>query len=342
MYKYYVSKNQKISPSTLLLTLRKDTATKPLLFQSGQYAAISFKRHGRPTPTRCFSIVNSPTDEDVLQCSIRTKGRFTRALTELSEGEEVNVRGSFGGFIFNPQRDLNMVLIAGGIGIAPFMSMMQYASDKGLKNNITLLYSNSNQDDVPFVKQLENLEQRNPYLKVVYTISRGPTDKLSDYDVRNGRISLKMLEETLGEKLDNKNYFICGPTSFMNEAVRILKSEEIPDNKIFTEAFSQGTNNPNGKTKGLPFAIYVLCAIGLTFASVAVMWGDLISNAQPAKSTGTTNFNPSCQTSIRQEDLDELVNGTAKAQTNCTTTPTPTNTSAKTCTTTQSGVTTCL
>jgi len=66
MHKFYVSGNQPLTPTTLLLTLKKDPSTKPFSFQPGQYASLSFKKRGRPTPTRCFSIVNSPTDQSVL------------------------------------------------------------------------------------------------------------------------------------------------------------------------------------------------------------------------------------------------------------------------------------
>ncbi|MEI7683275.1 MAG: FAD-dependent oxidoreductase [Candidatus Saccharibacteria bacterium] len=115
MHKYFVTQNKHITPTTLLLSLKKRSNTKPFLFQPGQYAAISFKHHHRPTTTRCFSIVSSPTEMDILQFSARSNGRFTKALNDLTVGDEVTVRGSFGAFVFDPARDKDAVLIAGGI-----------------------------------------------------------------------------------------------------------------------------------------------------------------------------------------------------------------------------------
>jgi ferredoxin-NADP reductase len=141
MYKYYVENSEKITPTTLLLTLKRYPSTRNFAFQPGQYAAISFKHNGRPTPARCFSIANSPTDDDVVQFSIRLKGRFTKALLDLKEGDRVNVRGPFGAFVLDADRDEDVVMIAGGIGIAPFMGMIQYASAVELSNKMKLIYS---------------------------------------------------------------------------------------------------------------------------------------------------------------------------------------------------------
>lgn len=374
MHKYVVSNNRLITPSTLLLSLKKDPASKPFSFQPGQYAAISFKRHGRPTPARCFSIVSSPTDQDILQFSMRTKGHFTKALASVVEGDEVIVRGAFGGFVFDATRDTEAVLLAGGIGITPFMSMIQYATATHLPNDLTLVFSCQTQDDVPFAEELKVLEKSNPHFKTVFVIGEGQTDKFAGQAVASGHITPEIIDYAVVSTYSNKSFFICGPPPFMNAMTKVLKTKGVPANRIMTEAFSQGPNRQTGKIRSWPLNVYALGAVGIALSSFAIMVGDLLDTLPPSSFIGPTAVAASTLASSRQTNLDQLVNAlsvlpitapatiavNAAMQQSNTPTNTPTNTPnivikptpvantppyvapAPKCTTTQSGVTTCV
>ncbi len=388
MHKYFVESNEWLTPSTLLITLNKDPEeTRLFSFQPGQYAAISFKRRGRPTPARCFSIVSSPTDQSKLQFSMRSRGHFTKALSNIKEGDEVSVRGPFGGFVLDVQRDTDAVLLAGGIGITPFISMIRYVTDVGHTNNITLVYSSQNQDDVPFVRELMELEKQNPHFKVIFVISDGDTSKLAGAKVVLGRISPEIIDDVSSNNNEKINYFLCGPPPFMKGMSKVLKDKGVSNDRIMTEAFSQGPNKQTGKIRSWPFNIYVLGALGVVIGSSVVMLSDLLKTLPPSSVLGSANKNKlTSPTNSRQTDLDKLVNdlpdlantnpatdaaskamsqadinttpATQPAKTN-TTTPSKTPTVAKPapttttpapkpapptpkCTTSQSGVTTCL
>jgi ferredoxin-NADP reductase len=74
MHKYLVVGNQRISPTAFQITLKAENPRKRFAFKAGQYAAINFYlngRNGRPTPSRCFSIVSSPDEADSLQFAMR-------------------------------------------------------------------------------------------------------------------------------------------------------------------------------------------------------------------------------------------------------------------------------
>ena len=355
MYKYTVIGNQKLTPSVLLLTLKRDPKTKPFLFKPGQYTAISFKRNGRPTPVRCFSIVNSPTDRDMIQCSIRKKGRFTEALTELNPGDKVKVVGAFGGFIFDYEYDNDIVLIAGGIGIAPFMSMIQYATNTNLSNRITLIYGVKNQNDVPFFEQLKELEKINQRFKMSFAVGSGSVDRFTGSKVHIGRITPDIINQVVRGSYINRKFFICGPSQFMQVMTKSLRDKGVYDDDIMTEDFGQGKNPQSVGRRNLPSNIYKIGAVGLVLASLTVMIGDLVANLPVfSASQPTTKVNPLGSSSQRQDDLDELIksgpnqnntstntNANASNTSNQTTTTTNPTTAPK-CTTTQSGVTTCV
>jgi len=394
MYRFYVTGNEQLTATTLLLTLKKAPEQKPFSFQSGQYATISFKVNGRPTPSRNFSIVNSSTDQGILQFSIRVNGRFTTALNKLQIGEEVKVRGPFGTFVFDKERDKDTVFIAGGIGIAPFMSMIRYATITKLPNKISLLYGCKTQDDIPFINQIKQFEQQNPNFKSLFSISSRTSDKLIGLNVNNGSVTPEIIDQVVNNSYEGKTFLICGHPHFMDAMAKNLINRGVPADYIMTEAFSQGTKHQKGKIFSWPLNVYTLGAVGLAATSFMVMVSDLVKTLPAATSLDLSNTaDPLSTGNSRQSDLDELVNGlpavnsknpasdavvnnakqstasnttpaqstnTGTSTTPIVVTPTPTPTPAPTqtptptpaptpapkpvpvCTTTQSGVTTCV
>ena len=370
MYKYIVSDNQRLTASTLLLTVKKTSKTKPFSFRPGQYATINFKRNGRFTPARCFSIANSPLEKDILQFSIRIRGSYTNRMTELKVGDEVQIRGPFGSFVFDEDRDKDLVLMAGGMGIAPLISIVHYASNIGISNKINLIYSCKDQDDVPFVEQLTDLSKTNQNFKITYAISDGPIDKFSNFNASSGRITPEIIWQTINGEYFKKSFFICGPPSFMKAMTKILLDKGVPASNIRTETFSQGANRQTGKLRSWPNNIYALGAIGVVLASLVITVKDLLNTLPTAAySTSSSLVDSTYSTNSRQTELDKLVNGlpsvnnpapatdaangtgqpsSSKSSTTTNpvtvTKPTPVTTttpSTPKCTTTQSGNTTC-
>ncbi|PIZ62717.1 hypothetical protein COY17_01910 [Candidatus Saccharibacteria bacterium CG_4_10_14_0_2_um_filter_52_9] len=361
MHTYSVTNNQQLTPTTLLVTLKNTEPSRPFDFQPGQYAAISFFRRRRPTAARCFSIVSSPTNPDILQFSMRTKGRFTRALAGAQPGDVVKVRGPFGGFVFDPASEPEVVLLAGGIGITPFMSMIRYAAATRLANRVTLLFSCASQDDVPFGDELRELERQNSNFRAVFVISQEPVDKLAGERVASGRINADIIAKASAGLVRRPTYFICGPQPFMRAMNKLLHAQGVDGHRVMTEAFSQGPNHQTGKIRSWPFNIYFLGAASLAIGSFVVMVADLLKTLPATSASATNNVTASSLTNSRQADLDSLVNSlpetantapssaaavaTASQPTTTTvstsTAPKPTPVAAPRCTTTASGVTTC-
>lgn len=310
MYKFVVENSELITPTTIQLTARRaDSEPRLFSYQPGQYAAIGFKKHFRPTAARCFSLASSPTNQSHIQFGIRIKGKFTKALLSLNPGDELDVRGPFGGFVFDAERDKEAVLLAGGIGISPLLGMARFATDTQLPNPITLLYSCHSADDLPFAPDIYALEKQNRNFNAYYAIGKGLPKKHSHPRVHVGRISTELIDKAVGQNWQNKTFFICGPTPFMKAMVDILKSSGVPQKQIMTEAFGQGSTRQTGTIRSWPFNIYALSAAGLAAGSFAVMTSDLLK-ILPSESVLDPNH-PSRMTKLtnsRQADLDALVN----------------------------------
>jgi ferredoxin-NADP reductase len=276
MYTYKVHDNSLLTPTVRLLTLVCDKGSDPLLHQPGQYAAISLHDRWRPTATRCFSIASSPTQIRTLQFSIRVQGSYTAALERLEQGDKVAVRGPFGRFVFDEQEDHDLVMFAGGIGVAPFMSMVRYATDMRLTNKLHLVYSCRSQEDIPFFDALLALKAHNPQLRITWVIGGGATDRLGGMRVLSG-----MLDDTnvyqLGLRTDAQTYMVCGPPPYMNAIRGLLLRAGASSDNILTEAFSQGSSRQTDRMLYWPVNAYALAGLTFMFTGAFVAASDLIS-----------------------------------------------------------------
>lgn len=308
MNTYIVEESKKITPSTLLLTLKRDDFERPLAFQPGQYAAINYEKHGKLSTVRCFSIVSSPTDQHILQFSMRVRGRYTTALSKLKEGDVVEVSGPFGGFVIDTTIDQKAVFLAGGIGITPFMSMLRYLSALKAANEVTLLYSCASQDDVPFKDELLAIQDDHPNLKVKFIVGNGPTDKLPAAQSATGRITAEILDSVTAHNYQDRRFFICGPPVFMDSMSNLLIKQGTPKPHILTEAFTQSSPKQTSILRSWPANAYALGAIGLALGSLVIMMSDLLRALPPTTTLRPTKTAPYIITNARGKQLDQLVN----------------------------------
>lgn len=345
MHEYLVVQNVLITPTIRLLTLQLAEGATPVLYQPGQYAAIGMKDKLRPTVMRCFSITTSPTNQQYLQFSMRVGGKFTGALKRLKVGSRVAVRGPFGGFVFDQDKHLDVVLFAGGIGIAPFVSMARYATELGLENKIHLVYSCRDESELAFLSELKKLEEANKNLKVSFVVSGGPVEKLDPSKTLVGMVDKENLEK-LKLNYRSQTFFICGPPAYMKAISSLLRAHKVPRRRILTEAFSQGSHKQTGKLRSWPFNMYALSGAALLISGFYIVATDLYKTipaletkptASGSTSTSTTTqgsineLRPTVSTNINQDPI--VKNQTSTGSNSTTQSPTTTTTPSPTTTT---------
>jgi ferredoxin-NADP reductase len=337
-HEYKVQSLSAVSPTAISLKIESAGKDTPFSFRAGQYAALCFKQHGRPTPTRCFSIVSSPIDIDVLEFGIRVKGAFTTSLQNLKPGDSVTVEGPFGGFVLHPLRDDRVVMLAGGIGITPLLSQIRYATQANSATRIMLVYSCQTQEDTPYMAELLQLAQQNPNFSLLFAIGSGKIDAFAKGMAISGRITPEILEQLslMKENGWQKNtYFICGPAGFMNAMTGALRAKGVVEDRIITEAFSQSAVRQSEIWSGWPNQVYVLATLGIIIGSAAVMAIDVAKTAP--KSVVTNNESQVVPTIKSVPAVPAPVVPTVVTPTPTTTTPkksTPTTTPKSTTVTT--------
>jgi ferredoxin-NADP reductase len=343
-YVYEVISCKNVSPTTAVYTLHNTDPDRPLPYQPGQYATMSFMRNGRPTPARCFSIASSPTEQHVLQFAMRIKGRYTQAVTKhVQTGDKLTIGGPFGSFIFNAERDKAAVFLAGGIGIAPFMSMIRYATRLELDNEIVLLYACRSQADAPFAEELMYHEQKNPHFKVVYVMGDGELSRFAGHQAVNGFINPQLLDQIIGGNYAPYSFFMCGPPPFMAPLEAALIEHGVPKNRILAEAFNQ-TKRMSEKGLSWPAKIYSLTAVSLMLTPAIVIAADIqsptrkISFKTVDEKISDVESSQVTDESVRQTEIDNALDGTHdEHQDDETTTSDETSTQVKPSTVTKPG-----
>jgi ferredoxin-NADP reductase len=140
-----------------------------------------------------------------------------------------------GSFSLHNNTSRPAVFLAGGIGVAPFLSMLSYATQENLRHPIILFYANRYLEDAAFIDALWKLERANPRFRFVPTLTRVANS--NGWKGKTGRISSEMLLTHVGV-LRGPIYYIAGPPTMVAAARRSLSEVGVDEDDIRTEEFS--------------------------------------------------------------------------------------------------------
>ncbi len=179
-----------------------------------------------------LSMSSSPT-RDYLEFAVHhSPSAFKRAFFALQPGDKIGIEGPIGHFFLDPAHPA--ILIAGGVGITPMKSMIEYATDARLALPLTLIYSNRTPGEIAFKDELDALARANPNLEIVYTITRLASHHV--WDGRVGRIDANLLHDVSSDPLDGR-YYICGTSGLVHATTETLIALGVPPEHILQEQF---------------------------------------------------------------------------------------------------------
>ena len=202
-------------------------------FSPGQFGWLTvwgspFKITGHP-----FSFSSSAAVMDGrVEMSIRNLGDFTSAIDKVPVGQRVYLDGPYGAFTIGNPADMH-VLIAGGVGVTPMMSMIRTLADVGDKRAVVLLYGSKDWDSITFREELEKLKARLD-LTVVHVLFEPPVGWTGE----RGFMTAEVLMRHLPKPYADHEYFICGPAVMMDAIERVLGELGVPMSKYHSERYS--------------------------------------------------------------------------------------------------------
>ena len=199
----------------------------------GQFVFVSFRSRRVSREPHAFTLSSTPSRPGILQLTIRASGDWSRTVRHLSPGEEALVQGPFGrfGHLFTAP-DKELIMIAGGIGITPMLSMLRYLADHDDPRPVTLIWSNRSRGRVVCADEMDALAAKLTGLRWIPVFTR----EISS-GIQGQRLNLELLEETLKGCTPEAAIFICGPPTMIRQVSGYLKELGVPAHFIFTERF---------------------------------------------------------------------------------------------------------
>ena len=229
---YRVSEVRKERGDTSTLVMQPD-GHPGFRFSPGQFGWLTlwgspFKITGHPFS---FSSSAAVTDGRV-EMSIRNLGDFTSEIHKVPVGQRVYLDGPYGAFTIGNPADMH-VLIAGGIGVTPMMSMIRTLADRGDTRPVILLYGSRDWESITFREELEALKAR-LNLTVVHVLANPP----AGWTGEQGFITAEMFKRHLPPPYADHEYFICGPDVMMDAIEKALGELNVPLSKYHSERYS--------------------------------------------------------------------------------------------------------
>jgi predicted ferric reductase len=196
--------------------------------RAAQFVYVSFEAEAVSRELHPYTVSSAP-EADTLRLSVKELGDWSRKMMDLKPGDQARVWGPYGEFGNHlwqqPERDA--VLIAGGIGITPFLSML--ASDAFMQRRqgkTYLVYSVNKADEAAYHEEIEELDLDG--LDIIHVPHHSDDEGLLD---------ARMLREMVGD-LPAKCFLICGPAPLMNSVKEELLKADVPLERIFKEDFN--------------------------------------------------------------------------------------------------------
>jgi ferredoxin-NADP reductase len=212
---------------TTVVLRQKDAGM--FVFKSGQFLTVYFPDIGT-VEGKAYSISSAPSEQNIA-LSVHAIGAYSNRLASLSAGDVLYASGPYG-FFYSEEDTTPLVLVAGGIGVAPFRSMIVDALATNQHRPIRLFYSVKHAEDAAFLDLFSALaEQHDTFSFIVHVTQEACVGGFIQGRMTSGELLLPYKEDRSTE------FMICGSIAFVRELWKGLKEGGVPEDQLYTEAF---------------------------------------------------------------------------------------------------------
>ncbi len=195
-------------------------------FKAGQFITLFIEKDGEKKP-RSYSILNPPSQKRIIDLCIKIVegGYASEVFNSLSVGDELEVKGPFGHFLYE-QGETDVWMLSAGTGVVPFYSMLkEHLSTSNRK--FTLLFGVRNQKNLCYNDEFIALAEKYENFEYKPVLSREEWEGLQGH-----------VQDNLPEDLNNKTFYICGLKELVLETKEKLVAKGVPADKIKSERYS--------------------------------------------------------------------------------------------------------
>lgn len=221
-----------ITPATPSIhALRLTIPDERFRFLPGQWVDLGVDIDG-VAHTSGYSITTSPLYRGEIELAIKASTRhpLSRWIHERAKvGDAVRVSQGQGPFVYLPEMSDNVVLIGGGVGVTPLLSIFRHVRDAGLPTQTHLVYSVSNSQEILFRDEIDTAVQTHANLHASFTVTQ-PDPNWHGLTGRVDPVKLHALDVP-----DDTLYYLCGPKGMVEDMSTLLHGLGVPMSRIIFE-----------------------------------------------------------------------------------------------------------
>jgi ferredoxin-NADP reductase len=261
--------------------------------------------------TRCYSISSAPASRGYLEISVRRQGVVSQMLhATVRPGSTLAVRPPAGGFVYPDADERPLVLVSGGVGCTPMISMLRHAIACDPSRPVVYLFSAKTEADIAFRHELALVARRHPQVRVVVALTRASGSP----QFYAGRVDEKLIRQVVPDPLQSL-FYVCGPAGMIEGTKAILRGIGVPVSQVRSEAFEAAVASaraveeaPAARTAGSAGARVQLAASGKT---IPVAPGQTLLEAAEAASVEIPS---SCRAGVCGTCRTRLVSGDVECE----------------------------
>lgn len=236
-YRVKVTRLEELTPQIKRLSLQILDPEEGITFKAGQYVQLQIPKYKRShgPEYRAYSIASGPEEHlDVDLVITRVpEGAVTTFVHEyLREGDVLQLTGPFGEFYLRDS-DRDIVLVATGSGLAPFISILRQMEREGLQRRTSLFFGARTAKDLYYLKELAAIQDRVPHFTFIPVLSR-PAEQ-DRWSGEQGRVT-HLIEKHIPDSAP-VDVYICGSPAMVESCLELLKRKGIPAGHIFFDKF---------------------------------------------------------------------------------------------------------
>ena len=201
-------------------------------FRPGQYVQVKFDAGGT-SDYRAYSIASNPDDERHIELNVKLvpEGLGSTYLHSLKKGDPVEFSGPYGEFFLDADSGRRILCAAGGVGLAPIKSIIEFWNSHGLDREIDFFYGSRAAASLYDHERFAKLAEENPKFHYYPALSAQDPDWQGEYGY---------LHDLIAEKLDGGEGFeayLCGPPPMVENVIKVLKEKGVPGDRILYDKF---------------------------------------------------------------------------------------------------------
>jgi ferredoxin-NADP reductase len=259
-------------------------------FFPGQYLTLKLQVESQAKPvTRTYSISSSPNRRDGYRITVKRldpppdvrealPGIGSSHLHDnVDTGNELSIKAPRGKFFLDPRTDSPIVLLSAGVGLTPLVSMLAAVANEGSARRVWFVHGARNGREHALRDEVLQLSEGHENIQLHFAYSRPTPEDIAgrDFDSQ-GRITIDLLKQILPPAA--YDFYLCGPTPFMQELYRDLEAWGVPPARIHYEFFGPAADLTEGRKTREPESGDGVWAVSFTQSEMNIRWDSEFGN----------------------------------------------------------------